>query len=55
MCIRDRSKGNYGEAESNWVAVIELDPRYAQEDWLLEVRRWPPTPVEDLMKFIALK
>ena len=49
------SKGNYGEAESNWVAVIELDPRYAEEDWLLEVRRWPPTPVRDLMKFIALK
>ena len=49
------SKGNYGEAESNWVAVIELDPRYAEEDWLLEVRRWPPAPVKDLMKFISLK
>jgi len=48
------SKGNYGEAESNWVAVKELDPRYAEEDWLLEVRRWPPAPVRDLMKFIAL-
>ncbi len=49
------SKGKSGEAESNWVAVVELDPRYAQEDWLLEVRRWPPTPVRDLMKFIAIK
>ena len=49
------SKGKSGEAESNWVAVVELDPLYAQEDWLLEVRRWPPTPVRDLMKFIAIK
>ena len=48
------SKGKYGEAESNWVAVMELDPRYAEEDWLLEVRRWPPTPVRDLMRFISL-
>ena len=48
------SKGNYGEAESNWVSVIELDPRYAEEDWLLEVRRWPPSPVRDLMNFISL-
>ena len=48
------SKGKYGEAESNWVAVLELDSRYSQEDWLLEVRRWPPAPVRDLMKFIAL-
>ena len=49
------SKGKYGEAESNWVAVLELDPRYSQEDWLLDVRRWPPTPVKDLMKFISIK
>ena len=49
------SKGRSGEAESNWIAAIELDPRYAQEDWLLEVRRWPPAPVEDLMKFISIK
>ena len=49
------SKGKSGEAESNWIAVVELDPRYAQEDWLLEVRRWPPAPVKDLMKFISIK
>ena len=49
------SKGKYGEAESNWVAVLELDPRYSKEDWLLDVRRWPPTPVKDLMKFISIK
>ena len=49
------SKGKFGEAESNWIAAVELDPRYAQEDWLLEVRRWPPDPVEDLMKFISIE
>ncbi len=49
------SQGKSGEAESNWIAAVELDPRYAQEDWLLEVRRWPPAPVEDLMKFISIK
>jgi len=48
------SKGKSGEAESNWIAAVELDPRYSQEDWLLEVRRWPPAPVEDLMKFISI-
>ena len=48
------SKGKSGEAESNWIAVVELDPRYSQEDWLLEVRRWPPAPVGDLMKFISI-
>ena len=49
------SKGKSGEAESNWIAAVELDPRYAQEEWLLEVRRWPPAPVDDLMKFISIK
>ena len=49
------SKGKSGEAESNWIAAVELDPRYSQEDWLLEVRRWPPIPVDDLMKFISIK
>ena len=49
------SKGKSGEAESNWIAAVELDPRYAEEEWLLEVRRWPPVPVNDLMKFISIK
>ena len=49
------SRGKSGEAESNWIAAVELDPLYAQENWLLEVRRWPPAPVEDLMKFISIK
>ncbi len=51
----DWSRGMSGLAESNWITVTELDPRYYDEQWLLKVRRWPPKPVEDLMKFIALK
>ena len=49
------SKGIAGEAESNWVAVTELDPRYSDEEWLLNIRRWPQKPTRDLMKFISLK
>ena len=49
------NRGKYGEAESNWIAVTELDPRYSDEEWLINVRRWPQKPVKDLMKFIALK
>ena len=48
------SKGVIGQAESNWIAVTELDPRYADEEWLIKVRRWPPKPTNDLMKFVAL-
>ncbi len=49
------SKGKFGEAESNWIAVTELDARYSDEEWLKKVRRWPPKPVKDLMNFIDLK
>ena len=49
------SKGESGKAESNWIAVTELDPRYSDEEWLIKVRRWPPKPTKDLMKFVELK
>ena len=49
------SRGESGKAESNWIAVTELDPRYSDEEWLIKVRRWPPKPIKDLMKFIDLK
>ena len=49
------SQGMAGEAESIWVAVTELDSRYADEEWLINVRRWPQKPTKDLMKFISLK
>jgi len=49
------SKGESGKAESNWLAVTELDPRYSDEEWLIKVRRWPPKPTKYLMNFINLK
>nr|WP_075488434.1 tetratricopeptide repeat protein [Prochlorococcus marinus] len=49
------SKGEFGKAESNWIAVTELDSRYSDEEWLKNIRRWPPKPTKDLMKFIDLK
>ena len=49
------SKGEYGKAESNWIAVTELDPRYSDEECLKEISRWPPRPIQDLMNFIDLK
>ena len=49
------SKGESGKAESNWLSVTELDPRYSDEEWLIKVRRWPPKPTKDLMNFLDLK
>ena len=48
-------QGWFGKAESNWIAVTELDSRYSDEEWLKNIRRWPPKPTKDLMKFIDLK
>ena len=47
--------GFSGEAESHWAAAAGLDTRYRQEDWLLDVRRWPPQPTQQLMAFLALE
>ena len=48
-------EGLRGEAKSHWAAVAGLDSRYKSEDWLLNVRRWPPQPSKDLMSFLALE
>ncbi|WP_353292804.1 tetratricopeptide repeat protein [Synechococcus sp. M16CYN] len=48
-------QGSAGEAESHWAAAAGLDQRYRQTDWLVDVRRWPPRPTQDLMAFLALK
>ena len=48
------SKGFSGEAESNWAAAAGLDIRYREKDWLLNIRRWPPRPTNDLIAFLAL-
>jgi predicted Zn-dependent protease len=47
-------KGATGEAESHWAAASGLDPRYRQEEWLRQIRRWPPEPVQALTQFLAL-
>lgn len=48
-------KGFMGEAESNWAAAAGLDIRYREKDWVLNVRRWPPNPTNDLIAFLALE
>ncbi|MGF1569446.1 MAG: tetratricopeptide repeat protein [Nodosilinea sp.] len=47
-------QGQPGEAESNWVAVVGLDGRYKDLDWVSTVRRWPPAMVAALDKFLHL-
>jgi tetratricopeptide (TPR) repeat protein len=47
--------GQRGEAESNWVSVIGLDSRYKDLDWVENTRRWPPTMVAALEKFLKLQ
>ncbi|MEM9264173.1 MAG: tetratricopeptide repeat protein [Cyanobacteria bacterium P01_F01_bin.13] len=46
--------GNRGEAESQWVAARGLDRRYADLDWVQNVRRWPPSLVLGLEHFLKL-
>ncbi len=48
-------KGFTGEAESNWAAAAGLDIRYSEKNWLLNIRRWPPNPTNDLIAFLAFK
>ena len=48
-------KGFQGEAESNWAAASGLDIRYRDKDWLLNIRRWPPKPTNDLIAFLAFE
>lgn len=43
-----------GEAESHWVAVQGLDPRYADLEWVKTIRRWPPAVVAALERFLSL-
>ncbi|MEL6159201.1 MAG: tetratricopeptide repeat protein [Cyanobacteria bacterium J06623_5] len=46
--------GKGGEAESNWVAVVGLDTRYKDLNWVENVRRWPPKMVTALNHFLNL-
>ena len=47
--------GSRGEAESHWAAAAGLDPSYRDASWLAQVRRWPPGPIADLERFLALE
>ena len=47
-------RGARGEAESHWAAASGLDPRYRQEEWLRQIRRWPPQAVQALQQFLTL-
>ncbi len=49
------STGKQGEAESNWVAALGLDPRYRNLTWLEVNRRWPPQMIAALEKFLKLQ
>ncbi|WP_017319406.1 tetratricopeptide repeat protein [Mastigocladopsis repens] len=48
-------QGKQGEAESNWVSAVGLDGRYKDINWVANVRRWPPSMVEALDRFLTLK
>ena len=45
-------RGLQGEARSHWAAGVGLDGRYADAQWLLTTRQWPPGPAEDLQQFL---
>ncbi len=47
-------EGQQGEAESNWVAAVGLDNRYQDLEWIKNIRRWPPTMVQALERFLNL-
>jgi tetratricopeptide (TPR) repeat protein len=49
------TNGQHGEAESQWVAVIGLDSRYRDINWVKTIRRWPPQLVNALAQFLALQ
>jgi tetratricopeptide (TPR) repeat protein len=48
-------KGQQGEAESNWVAAVGMDNRYQDLQWVTKIRRWPPSMIGALDKFLNLK
>jgi tetratricopeptide (TPR) repeat protein len=49
------ANGQQGEAESQWVAVVGLDSRYRNLEWVETVRRWPPAMASALAQFLALQ
>ncbi len=48
-------EGKQGEAESEWVAAVGVDPRYKDINWVRDVRRWSPAMVSALDHFLKLQ
>jgi tetratricopeptide (TPR) repeat protein len=48
-------EGKRGEAESQWVAVVGLDSRYRNLEWVEMIRRWPPSMANALAQFLKLQ
>lgn len=48
-------QGKRGEAESQWVAVVGLDSRYRNLEWVETIRRWPPSMANALAQFLTLQ
>ncbi len=49
------NQGQRGEAESQWVAVVGLDSRYRNLEWVETIRRWPPSIANALAQFLTLQ
>jgi tetratricopeptide (TPR) repeat protein len=49
------NQGQRGEAESQWVAVVGLDSRYRNLEWVETIRRWPPSMANALAQFLTLQ
>lgn len=47
--------GERSEAERHWTLATELDSRYKDLHWVAGVRRWPPTSVAALEKFLHIQ
>ena len=45
-------EGGLDSARVHWAKAVELDPRYADLEWLRDIRRWTPKLVEDTTSFL---
>jgi tetratricopeptide (TPR) repeat protein len=47
-------QGFQGEAESNWVSAVGINPHYQDIDWIKQKKRWPPKMINALNSFFSL-
>mmetsp|Transcript_6290 Transcript_6290/g.11205 ORF Transcript_6290/g.11205 Transcript_6290/m.11205 type:complete len:341 (-) Transcript_6290:2638-3660(-) len=55
LAVLDWKDGNRSKAETEWFKALTLDPRYKDIDWVKNIRRWPPTMVSGLEKFLGFE